>query len=201
MHGVKDFMLHIFTITIGLLIALGLEGCVEKVHQHHLRDEADSNIRQELRYNEHELKSTVDAATLEQKNLIEVLKFLQAKSEGKSYPIATISLSFTSASVTDANWRTATATGALSLMEYKRVENFASAYQVQEVFSRLEGQTLEEFLQLQSYVLYGFDPDKVSPEEAKAAMPDVRKALSHVVAMQQIGAGLNHAYEDALAAK
>lgn len=32
-------------------------------------------------------------------------------------------------------------------------------------------------------------------------MPDVRKTLSHVVALQQVGAGLNHAYEDALAGK
>ena len=29
MHGFKDFLLHLLTITIGLLIALGLEGCVE----------------------------------------------------------------------------------------------------------------------------------------------------------------------------
>ena len=29
MHGFKDFLLHLFTITIGLLIALGLEGYAE----------------------------------------------------------------------------------------------------------------------------------------------------------------------------
>jgi len=130
-----------------------------------------------------------------------VLKFLQAKSEGKQYPVTGVSLSFTTGNVSDANWRTATATGALSFMEYKRVEDFANAYQVQEIFSRLEDQTLDEFLNLQSYVLYGFDPDKLSPETAKAAVPDVRRALSHVVALQQVGAGLNHAYEDALAGK
>ena len=49
MHGIKDFLLHIFTITVGLFIALMLEAGVEKLHQHHLRDEADSNLRQELR--------------------------------------------------------------------------------------------------------------------------------------------------------
>jgi hypothetical protein len=201
MHGIKDFLLHILTITIGLLIALGLEAGVEKIHQHHLRDEADSNIQQEIRHNEHELKTTLDAAAEEQKNLIEVLKFLQAKSEAKPYPIEDISLSFTSGTVSDANWRTATSTGALSFMEYKRVEDFASAYQVQEMFLRLKDQTLDDFLQLQSYVAYGFDPGKVSPETAKAAMPDVRKTLSHVIAMRQVGAGLNHAYEGALAGK
>jgi hypothetical protein len=201
MHGIRDFLLHIFTITVGLFIALLLEGCVEKIHQHHLRDEADSNIQQEIRHNEQALKKTLDFATAEQKSLIEVLKFLDAKTAGKQYPIETIQLGFSSEPVSDANWRTATATGALSFMEYKRVEDFASAYQVQDLFLRLEEQTLDDFLQLQSYVAYGFDPEKVSPEAAKAAMPDVRKALSHVVALQQVGAGLNKAYEDALAGK
>jgi hypothetical protein len=201
MHGVKDFLLHLFTITCGLFIALFLEGCVEKLHQHHLRDEADGNIQQEIRHNEQELKTTLDAAAAEKKSLIEVINFLQAKSEGKTYPIETISLGFTSGNVSDANWRTATATGALSFMEYKRVEHFSTAYQVQEMFVRLEDQTLDEFLQLQSYVLYGFDPDKIAPADARAAMPDVRRALAHVVALQQVGAQLNHTYEDALAAK
>ncbi len=201
MHGIKDFLLHIFTITIGLLIALGLEGCVEKIHQHHIRDEADSNIRQEIRHNEDELKTTLDAAVIEQKNLVEVLKFLQAKSESKPYPIDNINLSFTTGNVSDANWRTATATGALGFIEYKHVEQLASAYQVQEIYMRLEQQTLDGFLDLQSYVLFGFDPDKLSPEAAKAATPEVRRTLSHVVALQQVGSGLHHAYEDALAVK
>ena len=103
--------------------------------------------------------------------------------------------------MSDANWRTATATGALSFMEYQRVEDFAAAYQVQEVFLRLQEQTLDDFLQLQSYVAYGFDPDKVSPADAKAAVPDVRKTLSHVIALRQIGSSLNHDYENALAGK
>jgi hypothetical protein len=201
MHGIKDFLLHLFTITCGLFIALLLEGWVEKLHQHHLRDEADSNIKQEIRHNEKELKTTLDAAAVEQKNLIAVLKFLQAKSEAKPYPISEISLGFTGTTLSDANWRTATATGALSFMDYKRVEDFASAYQEQEVFARLEAQTIDEFLQLQSYVLYGFDPDKVSPADAKAAMPDVRHALSHVVALQQVGGSVKRSYDDALAGK
>ena len=201
MHGIKDFLLHIFTITIGLFIALLLESGVEKIHQHHLRDEADSNLRQELRSNQQELQKTVDAAAVEQKNLIEVLKFLQAKSQNQPYDIKSISLGFTIGTLSDANWRTATATGALSFMEYGRVADFASAYQTQELFVRLDTQALDDFLQLQSYVLYGFDPTKVSAETANAAIPEVRRTLSHVVAMQQVGAGLNHAYAEALTGK
>lgn len=197
-HGFKDFFLHLFTITVGLFIALLLESGVDKIHQHHLRDEADSNIRQEIRYNEHELQTTLDAAVVEQKNLIEILKFLTLKSQNKPSKLPNITVGFTSGTLSDSNWHTATATGALSFMEYGRVEDFSAAYRVQELFSRLGEQTLDDFLQLQSYVLYGFDPDKMTAEEAKSAIPDVRRTLSHVVAMQQIGASLNTVYERSL---
>ena len=42
MEGFKDFFLHLITITIGLLIALSLEGCVEWHHHRTLVREADA---------------------------------------------------------------------------------------------------------------------------------------------------------------
>jgi len=123
MHGIKDFLLHIFTITVGLFIALMLEGCVEKIHQHHLRDEAESNIRQEIRQNENELQTTLDTAVQEKKNLVSILNFLDARSQGKPYDVTSLSLKYTFGTPSDANWHTATATGALSFVEYDRVED------------------------------------------------------------------------------
>lgn len=68
-HGYKDFFLHLFTITVGLLIALGLEGCVEWGHHRHLRREAEVNLRQEVRDNEKELRSSREATQDEIQNL------------------------------------------------------------------------------------------------------------------------------------
>jgi hypothetical protein len=39
-HGVKDFLLHLLTISVGLLIAVGIEGCVELHREHKLVREA-----------------------------------------------------------------------------------------------------------------------------------------------------------------
>ena len=36
-HGWRDFFIHIATITVGLLIAVGLEQTVETLHQRHQR--------------------------------------------------------------------------------------------------------------------------------------------------------------------
>jgi len=47
----RDFFIHIATIVIGLLIAIGLEQSVELVHRHHQAREARENIRQEIAAN------------------------------------------------------------------------------------------------------------------------------------------------------
>jgi hypothetical protein len=51
-HTMKDFFLHLLTITVGLLIALGLENAAEAFHHRHQREQAEQTIRQELRENQ-----------------------------------------------------------------------------------------------------------------------------------------------------
>ena len=48
----RDFFIHLFTITCGLLIALSLEGLVEWSHHRSLVHEARANIRQEIEDNQ-----------------------------------------------------------------------------------------------------------------------------------------------------
>ena len=50
-EAARDFFVHLTTITIGLLIALSMEGCVEWQHHRHLVREADASLRMEIRNN------------------------------------------------------------------------------------------------------------------------------------------------------
>jgi hypothetical protein len=86
-------------------------------------------------------------------------------------------------------------------MEYDHVQRYAAAYQLQDKYSALQDETINEFLQLQSYVIYGFDPKKVSPTDAGSAELDARRTLAHLVAMDQIGTGVEKEYETALEEK
>lgn len=83
-------------------------------------------------------------------------------------------------------------------MEYDRVQQFAAAYQMQDTFARLQQQTLDQFLLLQSYVIYDFDQDKVTPETAKTAARDVLKTIADLRSMDEVGEGLRQSYEKAL---
>ena len=57
--------------------------------------------------------------------------------------------------LSDASWRTASATGALALMEYDTAQRYVEVYQLQEEVMRLEQVTLYDYLQLEAYAVGG----------------------------------------------
>lgn len=58
-ESVKDFFIHLFTITVGILIALGLEQSLEAYHHYQLANEARANIVSELQDNKHSLDDLI----------------------------------------------------------------------------------------------------------------------------------------------
>ncbi|MES2391469.1 MAG: hypothetical protein V4555_07500 [Acidobacteriota bacterium] len=50
-HSWRDFFIHIATITVGLLIAVGIEQTVELIHHRHQRHELEENMRAEAERN------------------------------------------------------------------------------------------------------------------------------------------------------
>src|SRR5579875_757419 len=46
-HTWKDFFIHIATIVVGLLIAIGLEQTVEKIHDAHMRNELQKQLSEQ----------------------------------------------------------------------------------------------------------------------------------------------------------
>ncbi len=58
----RDFFVHLVIITLGLLIALALEGIVGYIHERHLVHEANANITSEMHDNQKEVEDSVKAA-------------------------------------------------------------------------------------------------------------------------------------------
>jgi hypothetical protein len=204
MHGFKDFVLHLLTITVGLLIALSLEGCVEHWKQRELKKDADTKLRQEIRDNAKEMALIHNATATEQANLVRIVDFMNARKKNQFYDIHQIRLDFTLGDLKSASWKTAAATGALGFMDYDQVQRYADVYQLQDKYSALQDQTIDEFLQLQSYVIYGFDPEngfdpkKITPADAGSAELDARRTLVRLTAMDQVGTALAKEYDAVL---
>jgi hypothetical protein len=198
MHGFKDFLLHLLTITIGLLIALGLEGYAEHWKQRELKKDADTKLRQEIRDNGQEIASVHEAHASELANLKRIVDFLNARKKNEPYDTRQIRLDFTVGDLKSASWKTAAATGALGFMEYDQVQRYSAVYQLQDKYQALQDQTIDEFLQLQSYFIYGFDTEKITPVDAGSAERDTRRALAHLTAMDQVGTALASEYDAVL---
>jgi hypothetical protein len=133
----RDFFLHLITITIGLLIAVGIEGLVGLHREHSLVKEARSTLREEIAYNANEMAGSLPDIDAEKTALTNNIGVLTALAEHPADPasqhgkidahIATVSLHSTA-------WKTAQTTGALAYMPYEEAQRYADIYATQEDF-------------------------------------------------------------------
>ena len=197
--NVREFLLHLFTITCGLLIALALENAAEALHHRHERKEAEAMIRQELEENRAGIQAGGPVVASELKSLQALLSFVQARSEGSHEPpTAQLKINFTEDELQDAAWRTASSTGVLAYMEYAEAERFAAAYKEQDLLQETLERTLTDYLQLTSLGTRASDLANVTPQRAAEALPYLRKAMGDLTGVLAVGQGTLRAYEQAL---
>lgn len=131
-HGWRDFLLHLFTITIGLLIALSLEGCVEWQHHRHLVHEAENSLRTEIERNAKALDEASTDVRKQQTSLRHDADILQGIiATGKAPKDSSMEISSSLHSFDDVSWKTAQSTGALSLMPYNMAQEYSDIYNTQ----------------------------------------------------------------------
>jgi hypothetical protein len=144
-HGWRDFFLHLATITIGLLIALGLEGCVEWQHHRHLVHEAEASLRVEIKSNESALESVL-ADVHKQENILkqDVIILDQMIKDPKVNNHQQMSLSFRLVGFDDVSWKTAQNTGALAYMPYARAREYSGIYGMQDELDAAQKQGVRD---------------------------------------------------------
>lgn len=128
-HGVRDFMLHIATITIGLLIALALESGVEALHHRHMVREAREQLRGEIE--ENRLLLAQDRRNLKNNQGIlrnDIVLLTRLKGRFTSTDTSAFRLPWAWSGPLDAAWQTAREDGALALMPYTDAHGLALVY-------------------------------------------------------------------------
>jgi hypothetical protein len=164
-HTKKDFFIHLFTITVGLLIALSLEGLVEYMHHRHLVAEARANIRQEIQDNQKAAKTDMvrlqKNIELQQANIKTITALREHPKGFKGEVMNTMSFD----SINDAAWRTARDTGALSFMPYAEVQRYSDLYMLGDLVNKSAISTGQnDFLAAATFDM-GMDIDKLPEEE------------------------------------
>src|ERR1035441_4507065 len=108
-HSIKEFLVHLLAITIGLLIALGLEASVEWLHHRHLARDARENIFQEMRVNQQDVVRQLNALPADEKRLDEILSLVDDAQHGRPQkPIG--GFMWTSVLLRDSAWNAASST-------------------------------------------------------------------------------------------
>jgi hypothetical protein len=195
LHGVKDFFFHLFTITIGLLIALSLEGWVEHVHHRHLAREAEDGLRAEIANNEHEVVRQRQMIKDGQKKLEADLKVL---AELRAHPHAKmghIDLSIGMGGFDDMAWKNAQSTGALALMQYKDAQNFSDIYVYQDVYFKTVMNSIND-LGIASSLFISQPNDWVpSPAQIDIEADRIGKLQFDLVLLSGVADNLDRAYQ------
>jgi len=146
-HSVKEFLLHLLAITIGLLIALGLESLAEGVHHRHLVRDARENIYQEMRDNRQSVRAHLNAIPGEIAHLNELLAAVNNPMIGRSGKQVE-QFNWTTTILSDSSWAAASSTGAASFMDYTEVKRYSQVYAAQHLYASTMDRNLEGRLQM-----------------------------------------------------
>jgi hypothetical protein len=144
-HGWRDFFVHLTTITIGLLIALSLEGCVEWRHHRNLVHEAEDSLKEEIETNAQELAGALDDVRKEQKSLEQDVAVMnRIIANPKTTNRENMTVNFRVRSFNDVSWRTAQSTGAISYMSYRDAQKYSDIYAQQSAIAEAEREAVRD---------------------------------------------------------
>jgi hypothetical protein len=144
-HGWRDFFVHLITITVGLLIALSLEGCVEWRHHRHLVHEAEVSLHEEIKANSENIATALKSLHKQQDLLQHDVSVLNYFIKNKKLPEnSSLEISYGVHHLRDVSWKTAQTTAVLSYMSYKQAQEYADIYSTQENLNLADQQAVRD---------------------------------------------------------
>jgi len=167
-HSVKEFMVHLLAITIGLLIALGLESSVEWLHHRHMAQDARENIFQEIAANKKDIARQLTALPAEQKRMEEILRWIDDAQ--KSHSVQPLEdFNWTSVLLRDSAWNATSSTGAIAFLKYDEVKRYSQLYAVQKLYGSVLERNLQERHEMNVFILRIEGGGKLSDAEFENA--------------------------------
>jgi hypothetical protein len=180
-HTWKDFFIHIITIVIGLLIAIGLEQTVEFFHHHHEVKETRKALAEEREENRKFFAvNTADfrvTNALLQNNL-QVFLFLQqhpGTPEEKLPGVPRWAHAYEPA--VESVWKNAQETQVLSLFPRQEAEADADLYRLLELLDTSERTVYSAIRSAGSYAIVDPDPSHLTPTQVAEEIELIKKAI------------------------
>lgn len=193
-RGWKDIAIHLGIVTIGLFIALMLEGLVEYVHHRHIVAEARANIHQEIEDNHKAAQNNVkdlNRNILAMETNIRTIHLLEKKTANQHL---TLENSMQYSAMGDAAWSTARDTGALTYMPYAEVQRYADIYTEQSDVNQQANRVAHNEFQLLAPTVMGTDFKDLPPSEFAGMLHGSAASLLDLCVLRQVIEELDRQY-------
>jgi hypothetical protein len=201
----KEALVHLCIVTVGILIALSLEGALTWREHRTLVRETRARLHDEIVGNQKSIQNvltSLDPAKKKFGHAIDVMSDLSAS--GNASEAATVfadgttnvasGLSF--AFFNTAGYSTAEVTGALGLMDYSEVLRYADTYDLQVLYARMQDTAERDVVA--AAMLGRSMLGKPTPTELEDTRRQLRLALGGLVIMENIATRLDELYSKAL---
>jgi hypothetical protein len=196
-HSWRDFFIHIATIAVGLLIAIGLEASVEWMHHRHLVSEARENIRREVKENQEQLPQNISSLQKDAAQLKENIAAIRTLRDHPKDLHGKILYNLYWSGFSDAAWRTARDTGALSYMPYDEVQQLSQLYGQQQYISGLGTSLFTEQGKAAGPIFAEGSIEQLTPAEVDRLMVNTTSLYVQVQALEELLNQLQHDYSQA----
>ena len=168
-HTWKDFFIHIATIVVGLLIAIGLEQTVEYVHHRKELREAREALQHEREENAKQFARNTDylAQNIAAfRNNLTILLYLHDHPGTPRAKLPGILIwPNLYGSMSDITWRSVQNANVLQLMSREEASEYAQIYEVMSYMNQTADDSFMAWTKAQAYTFSDPDPTHFSPAE------------------------------------
>jgi hypothetical protein len=194
--SLREALVHLVIVTVGILIALSLEGVRQWVEHRSLAAEARENITREIRDNAKELNGFVKGIPRLDANLEHAREVLERIVPGKELKGESVSLTYSLATLSTASRATAEVTGAFGYMPYDEVKKYAEVYDLQGKFVKMQDDTMTAYTTaLGASTIFG-ESATATPEAIASLRRMIDGLRASLLVQQQFGDKLAKSYAE-----
>jgi hypothetical protein len=168
----REFAFQIVTIIAGILIALALDGILERSRDRSTVRDTRAAIQSELRDNLRDLRETLPSMEDHRKQL-EAIVQLSEDLLAKRPSNATPNLGVSTPSLNRASWQSADRTGALALMDFDDVREYSEVYELQSLVVESQNRIMERISGIGA-LMYGLSREGTPQEREQQDLVALR---------------------------
>jgi hypothetical protein len=193
-RSLAEWLFQLTTITIGVLIALSFDALLRWNADRTLVAEARTTLVLEITDNRNDLDAHLATFDERKAKIDDALKLLAELDAGTEPTIRSVDFGISFPSLSDAGWLTAERTGALALMEYPEVQQFAQVYQLQALFTDTLPPALVAVQRAGAILNATADPFAMPPAAREALRAQVLELRAYLELAEALGRQLLDGY-------